>query len=265
MVRKQRGFLYYDAKRDRYGIDWRESLSIIVGELLLEEILAGRSYMRGRLLDVGCGKRPYALIYESLVESSVGTEVAFSPHGTAAANIISYAETLPFASYSFDMVLCTEVLEHCQQPFQAMQEFARVLKPCGHLLLSVPFIYPVHEVPHDYWRFTAHGLEAMCQTAGLTLLYIHPKSGIGAALMSLGINLAVRGVNGLSKLLGVSKPLRDRKLVRWFLSVPQWMYLWLARKNRRPGQVTRLDSWMTPGFVILAQRQNEVSNATVGR
>jgi len=66
-MRSQRGFLYYDAGRDRYGIDWRESLSIIVGEALLKEILASRRYMRGRLLDVGCGKRPYALIYDPLV------------------------------------------------------------------------------------------------------------------------------------------------------------------------------------------------------
>lgn len=256
-MRRQRGFLYHDAGRDRYGIDWRTSLSLVVGELLLDAILVNRGYLKGRLLDVGCGKRPYALIYDPLVERSIGTEVAFSPHGTDAADVICHAETLPFASRCFDTVLCTEVLEHCREPFRAMREIARVLKPSGHMLASVPFIYPVHESPHDYWRFTAHGLEAICREAGLTPLAMYSKGGIGATLMSLWLNLAVRGTNGLSKLLRASKPLRDRTPVRWLLALPQWTYLRLAGSRGRPGSLTRLNSWMASGFVVLARREDD--------
>ena len=256
-MHSQRGFLSYDASRDRYAINWRETLSIVVGELLLEELLAARSHIKGRLLDVGCGTRPYSLIYEPLVDMSVGTEVAFSPHGIEAADVICCAEALPFISNSFDTILCTEVLEHTRQPFQVMQEFARLLHPGGYLLLSVPFIYPVHESPHDYWRFTAHGLEAICESAGLTLIYVHSKGGIVATLVSLWIHLTVRCVNALSKLLGLSKPLREERAVRWFLAVPQWGYLWLSRLSRTRinlAWVSKLEWWMSPGYVVLAQR-----------
>lgn len=160
---------------------------------------------------------------------------------------------------SFTNRVRTEVLEHTQQPFLVMQEFARVLKPGGHLLLSVPFFYPVHEAPHDYWRFTAYGLEAICQSAGLTPIYIHPKGGMGAALVSLWTNLATRGVNLMSKLLGLSKPLRERDMVRWLLALLQWMYLGLARRQRKipPIWAAQLRFWMPPGFVVLAEYPSE--------
>lgn len=111
-MRKQQDFLVYDSVQDKYWIDWREALSIVVGKLLLQELLATRPFMKGRLLDVGCGKRPYSLIYDPLVEESVGTEVAFSLHGTVMADVICFGENLPFPSMSFDTILCTEVLEH---------------------------------------------------------------------------------------------------------------------------------------------------------
>lgn len=149
MVRKQ-GFLVYDEANQRYFIDYQQTLFIAANELLLELLLAAQPYMRGRLLDVGCGKRPYALIYERHVELSIGTEVQFSPYGTAAADLIGYAEELPFADASFDTILCTEVLEHTRHPFQVLTELARLLKPGGHLILSTPFIYPIHEALHDY-------------------------------------------------------------------------------------------------------------------
>jgi len=281
MTRKQRGFLYYDVKRDSYGVDWLETLSILVGELLLEEILAARPYMQGRLLDIGCGKRPYALIYESLVEMSVGTEVASSPHGIAEADVICVAEALPFPDRSFDIVLCTEVLEHTRKPFQVMDEIARVLKPGGYLLLSVPFIYPVHEAPHDHWRFTVYGLEDISHTVGLVPLYVHPKGGPFVALISLGINIAVRSVNALSKLLGLARPGYEYRVVRWFLSLPQWVYLWAIRSMRmnrhtpwlkkaqsqiilkfsnafrRTSWLYEINCWMTAGYFMVAQKPLE--------
>jgi SAM-dependent methyltransferase len=254
MVYRRRGALRFDLEQKRYSFDQQESLAIVVGELMIKEILAARPYIRGRLLDVGCGKRPYALIYDSLVEQSVGTEVAFSPHGISAADVINYAENLPFGDQSFDTILCTEVLEHTQRPQQVMQEFSRVLKPGGHLLLTVPFIYPVHEAPHDYWRFTNYGLTSMCATVGLQPLYVHQKGGIIATLLGLWVNMAVRALNGLS--IALRRPTSFAYLpeVRWVLAAPQWIYLWLAQLIGSPAWLSKLDSWMTPGYVVLAQR-----------
>lgn len=62
---------------------------------------------------------------------------------------------------SFDYVVCTEVLEHTLQPFAAVEEMTRVLKPAGRLFLSVPFNFRIHGPLPDCWRFTEHGLRAL--------------------------------------------------------------------------------------------------------
>jgi len=254
-VHRQSGFVYYDERRRHFGIDWQQSLSIVVGGLLLQEILQARSYIKGRLLDIGCGTRPYALIYDPLVEMSVGTEVTYSPHGLQDADVICPAERLPFTDASFDTVLCTEVLEHTRYPFAVLLEIRRVLKPGGYLLLSVPFIYPIHEAPYDHWRFTSFGLRLLCMEAGLEVVYLRPKGGIIATLIVLWINLAVRGVNAVSKLLRQSLPLRDRRVIRWLLAFPQWIYLRLRHALRPVVEKAeeQVGDFLTTGYFLIAR------------
>jgi SAM-dependent methyltransferase len=74
---------------------------------------------------------------------------------------------LPFRDASFDTVVLLEVLEHVADAPAVLDEIARVLKPGGRLLLSVPFLYPLHDAPHDYRRYTAPGLEAAIGRSGL--------------------------------------------------------------------------------------------------
>lgn len=274
-MRVRRGFLIYDSAHDQYEIDYRRTLSILVNELLLESLLAARGYMRGRLLDVGCGKRPYALIYDRLVDTSIGTEVAFSPHGTHAADLICFAEALPFPDHQFDTILCTEVLEHTCQPFQAMRELARLLKPNGYLILSVPFIYPIHEAPHDHWSFTSHGLTVLCHDAGLELVQMTPKGGVAVTMLALVHNIAVRAMNVVSKLLRLDPPLYHCLAVRWLICQPQWWYLKLSRRIRaflpqldpshgigqhlsrllrRSDAVDEINQWLACGYLLVARK-----------
>ncbi len=259
------GSVYYDTRRQRFRVNWRRTLSIVVGELLLREILQARPFIRGRLLDVGCGKRPYAAIYEPLVEKSVGTEVVYSPHGVGMADVICLAERVPFANRSFDTILCTEVLEHTIDPFTVMREFARVLKPGGYLLLSVPFIYPIHESPYDHWRFTSYGLALLCQMAGLEVHYIHTRGGLGAMLMALWGSLSVRAVNALSQLLRQSIPLRERMIVRWCLALPQWVYLGLRERCfAKVGSLrSKIAGLITLGYFVVARRGESHENTRV--
>ncbi len=58
----------------------------------------------------------------------------------------------------FDLVVCTEVLEHTRRPFEAAHELHRVLRPGGLLFLTVPFNFRIHGPLPDCWRFTEHGL-----------------------------------------------------------------------------------------------------------
>jgi SAM-dependent methyltransferase len=89
---------------------------------------------------------------------------------------------LPFADAKFDGVVCTQVLEHVRYPDRVVLELARVLKPGGHLFLSVPQGWHQHQKPHDYFRFTSFALEAMFRDAALAPQYIRPMGGYFWAL-----------------------------------------------------------------------------------
>ena len=79
---------------------------------------------------------------------------------------------------SYDTAICIEVLEHVPDPFAAVAAIARVLKPGGVVVLSVPHLSRLHEVPHDYYRYTEYGLRAMLERAGLEIVELRVKGGL---------------------------------------------------------------------------------------
>jgi SAM-dependent methyltransferase len=81
--------------------------------------------------------------------------------------VVGSAEALPFDDEAFDVVLSTQVLEHVPDPSQVFAESVRVLKRGGRLVLTVPGVWPTHEAPHDYWRFTRHGLKRLLVEHGI--------------------------------------------------------------------------------------------------
>jgi SAM-dependent methyltransferase len=105
-------------------------------------------------LDVGAKDAPYVHLFPN----SIAGDLIFA----TARDAVFDAHHLPFPSASFDVILCTEVLEHCLQPQSVIDEFYRVLKPNGVLLLTTRFIFPLHDAPHDYFRFTRYGLAHLC-------------------------------------------------------------------------------------------------------
>ena len=126
---------------------------------------------RGRLLDVGCGSKPYEGIFRAHVDEYVGLELRESFERTAAAesgapDVLYDGKRMPFDDASFDTVLCIQVLEHTPEPRPLLAEIARVLRPGGLLVLSAPFAFRLHEEPHDYFRYTSFGLESLCTDAG---------------------------------------------------------------------------------------------------
>jgi SAM-dependent methyltransferase len=101
-------------------------------------------------LDIGAQNGPYA--------ASFPNRVALDIRPGAGVRVIGDAQALGIADDSFDVVLCTEVLEHLPEPQRAVDEMFRVLRPGGLLLLTTRFIFPIHDAPHDYFRFTKYGL-----------------------------------------------------------------------------------------------------------
>jgi SAM-dependent methyltransferase len=77
--------------------------------------------------------------------------------------IVGDAQEMPFADGSYEVILCSEVLEHIPDPVKAIAEMYRVLVPGGLLVLTTRFVYPVHDAPGDYWRFTPYALQRLFQ------------------------------------------------------------------------------------------------------
>lgn len=133
---------------------------------------------RGRILDIGCADRwverrlPHGSDYIGLDYLATGKHM----YG-ARPDVFADASQLPLADASIDTVVILEVMEHLRQPREALQEIVRVLRPNGRLLLSMPFLYPIHDAPHDYQRLTTHGLVRDLEAVGMRVDTLAPTLG----------------------------------------------------------------------------------------
>lgn len=188
------------------------------------------------LLDLGAGTKPYAPIYEPYFAACTSVDVEYSPHDTAGVDRIASADDLPSEDASFDCVVCTEVLEHCRRPDIVVGEISRVLRPGGRLFLTTPFLRPLHEMPHDYFRFTPSSLRDLAEGAGLSVEEIVPR-GDYAALLLLTLQLPLTKVlQRLSRVVHRRFYEYSNPLVYAGVVAPQTAYLALWRTaRRRPG------------------------------
>lgn len=145
-----------------------------------------------RVLDVGCGPKPYYPFFASVSSEYVGVDVVENP----AAELLGPIEALPVEDGSFDVVLCTQVLEHCDDPAQAVRELRRVTAPGGRVLVSTHGVQVYHPSPVDYWRWTHEGLRRLFeQNASWSRVSVDPAAGTASALaMLLGtyVDIALR-------------------------------------------------------------------------
>lgn len=141
-----------------------------------------------RTLDIGAGGSSYARFFPN--------RVALDIDPLRKPDIVGDAHALPFGNASFSVVLCTEVLEHLRDPRKAFAEMARVVEPGGRLILTTRFVYPLHDTPSDFWRFTKYGLRELCGTAW-EIEELVPEvatfSTIGVLLQRIGFQSHVRG------------------------------------------------------------------------
>ncbi len=128
------------------------------------DLAAALAGFRGHLLDVGCGNSPFRHLLDPAATQYQGVDVeAAAAFGYKNPDTVYYdGNVLPFPDASFDVVLCTEVLEHIAEPAGTIREMHRVLKPGGLLLLTIPWSARFHYQPFDY-----HPLHA--QHAGAAL------------------------------------------------------------------------------------------------
>lgn len=127
-------------------------------------------YARGTLLELGCGKMPYRALYANHVENIIATDWPGSLHGQRFVDFSAdLTRGIPLSNDAVDTVIASDLLEHIYKPHELLHEIYRIMKPGGYALLNIPFLYWVHEAPHDYYRYTQHALRRMVADSGFNI------------------------------------------------------------------------------------------------
>jgi len=147
------------------------------------------SIFNGKLLDTGCGKMPYKeyLLTHSNVTDYIGLDIesAINYDANVKPDFVWDGRQMPFESASFDSAFGTEVLEHCPDPEIFLKEVYRILKPGGVFFFTVPFLWNLHEVPHDEYRYTPFSLKRHLKNSGFININIKATGGWHAAMAQM--------------------------------------------------------------------------------
>jgi SAM-dependent methyltransferase len=201
----------------------------------------------GRMLDLGCGYKPYKELFAPYVTEHVGVDIPVTIHGLEALDVGGTALALPVSDVSFDTVLATEVMEHVPDPRLMLDEVRRVLRPGGTLILSVPLHEPLHELPYDFYRYTHIALERLLSEHGFQVRGVERRGGPLAVVAHLLCSFIYRrfGLRAFPADLRL-RPLAGPPVVAFCVAV-QLVAILLDPVLR--------DENDTLGFVVLAQKE----------
>jgi SAM-dependent methyltransferase len=161
-----------------------------------------KSYLRGHLLDLGCGNVPYYEWYKNQVDKVTCIDWHGSLNATKHIDIFAdLNKALPLENESVDCVLSTSVLEHICEPQVLFKEISRILAKDGYLILSVPFLYHLHEEPFDYYRYTPHGLKHLAKEAGLEIVSLEHYGSAFGVLVDISSKITEVIINGICKFM----------------------------------------------------------------
>ena len=194
--------------------------------------------LHGRVIDLGCGIMPYAELLPPAVTLYHGLDITARDSRPTLIGDVQSLGMLRDAAY--DSVICLEVLEHVPDPAGALAEIARVLADGGTLVLSVPHLSRLHEIPHDYFRYTEYGLRYLLESNGLDPLNFQLRGGLFSFLGHQAATV-VLGLAGSGRVMAAVA----RVLSRWLLTYPCY---WLD-------QVGGQASLFPLGYVVIAQRR----------
>lgn len=157
-------------------------------------------HTKGFLLDCGCGDVPYYGIYKDSINGSYCIDWEYSPHKQVHVDqFVNLNEKLNI-SQTFDTIILSDVLEHIAEPIQLLSELNKLLNPNGKIIIMVPFMYRLHEEPHDYYRYTEHALRHLLNKSNYSLLEIESYGGIVDVLFDT-LNKGFFNTNFRSKFL----------------------------------------------------------------
>lgn len=193
---------------------------------IFNALTSNLSKFRGEILDIGCGKMPYKeyILENSQVIKYVGLDIenALEYDSDIKPDYSWNGVVMPFENDSFDCAFGTEVLEHCPVPEIVLKEVFRVLKPDGFFFFTVPFLWNLHEVPHDEYRYTPFSLQRHLENSGFS-------------------NIEIKALGG------------------WHASMAQMLGLWVRRSPMNSKKRTILSFLLKPVIRVLIKKDSKMN------
>ena len=198
-----------------------------------------RHHATGKLIDLGCGTAPLFGAYRDYVSNVTCVDWAKPIDGRNHLDFIcDLSERLPFGDGEFQTIVLSDVLEHIADPGLLWSEMSRILSSGGKLLMNTPFIYCLHDQPHDYYRFSEHALRRFADINGFNVAHLEPLGGTPEILADI-IGKHLQFV-----------PIIGKPLARAVQAITYWFV------GTRPGtSVSRRTSAALPlGYAMIAER-----------
>lgn len=222
----------------------RTMLYYSVRTAILESISEESKLFYGTVLDVGCGFMPYKKLIESnpKVEKYIGMDLQ---QPTYYQNIVPdltwNGREIPLENESVDCAMATEFLEHYAEPDAALKEIYRVTRAGGRVFATVPFVWNLHEIPYDEYRYTPFSIERHFQNAGFREIKIEALGGWNLSFAQM-IGLWVT----FSKMRGITRKVLKNLLFPF--------YVLLVKTDRKPDAFDGFENSMFTGLSITARK-----------
>ncbi|OGI09892.1 MAG: hypothetical protein A2Y40_08520 [Candidatus Margulisbacteria bacterium GWF2_35_9] len=205
----------------------------------LDQFLLGTEFY-GNVLDLGGKKEQKRGGFHPPLGKVISWEYLNTDKSTNP-DYLCNAESIPVSDSKFDIVLMTEVLEHLENPRVVLTEVFRILKPGGKLVITVPFLYPIHSDPNDYQRWTPTKIKKELLLIGLKIEMIQAMGGIISVVMDLVLSKTNSG-----------NSLKD-KFVRKYIKLISGLLLKIDKKTKDKDKITT-------GFSIVAYKNDKIVN-----
>lgn len=201
---------------------------------ILESLRRSLVFFSGTVLDIGCGYMPYRemVLSSSTVKEYIGLDLANNQGYQLKPDLTWDGKSIPLSDASVNCAIATELFEHCPEPEAIMREILRVLSPGGILFFTIPFLWPLHDVPHDEYRYTPFSLGRHLTNAGFHRIGLQAMGGWDESMAQM-IGLFVR-----------RRPMSDyrRFLLSLFVFPFVYMLLKLELRHRRKMAITEMPS-----------------------
>ena len=185
-------------------------------------------FAKGKVLDIGCGNKPYEKILDGKISEYIGCDIIQSDLNKV--DVLSAADDIPLDSESFDTVISTQTIEHVENHQGLVNEAFRLIKPNGYFIVSGPMYWHLHEEPYDFFRFTKYGFTYVFEKAGFEVVEIISNGGAWA---TAGQTLIHSFSHSTSKNIFVhgSRVLFHRLRLHWVVNS---FFSWLDRVDYNP-------------------------------